>query len=67
MLSTHAGVALIADVIPSEEENQFIYSRAQVCYGIEGMNGGRIGELVDSGQGHGVVTLPKKMSNSLPN
>ena len=42
-------VSMISDVIPSEEENDFVCARNQVCFGIEGLNGGRIGEMTDSG------------------
>ena len=48
--------SLVTDVIPDEQEHDaYLCARDQIQYSIEGLNGGRLGELTDSGQGHGVA------------
>ena len=50
------------DIIPAETEgNPFLAARDGVTYPLEAANGGRIGELTGSGQGHGVTTDSVKL------
>ena len=48
-------VSMLHDVIPAEEASQLISTRERLCLGLEALGGGRLSEVVDSGQGHGVT------------
>ena len=55
-LTKRAFGRLVRDVIPAEEKQRLIRSRYAIQVMIEVLCGTRIGEVADSGQGHGVHT-----------
>ena len=48
-------VSLLHDVIPNEEASPLICARERLCMALESLGGGRLSEVVDAGQGHGVT------------
>ena len=48
-------VSLLHDIIPAEEASELICTRERLCLGLEALGGGRLSEVVDAGQGHGVT------------
>ena len=59
--------ALLSCVLPREVSSGFYLARDSIGYAIEGLNGNRLTELYDGGQGHGValtdVTLVEGVSS----